>query len=100
MWYEFVPYCCGAMLINCAETCYAVIFEGLYGPFCCIYSMIVGLHKLDFDVLLFQVSLNCFACNIIYDVKHWSESTFGQICDILPECLNNGVLFCIRDRGC
>ncbi len=95
LWDEFIPYCRRTILIYCAETCDAVIFEGLNGPFSGISPVVMGLDELDFDVLLLQKFLYRLAGDIVYNVKDGFESPLGEVRDVVLESLNDGCLLCV-----
>ena len=88
------------MFIDCTESSYAVIFEGLDCPLSYVDTMIMGLNELDLHVLLFKVSLDRFARDIVNNVEHWPKSSLAQIRNVLLERLHNRLLLCIRNRGC
>ena len=62
-----------------------VVFESLYHTFCCIYTVIVRLYQLYYDVLILQVFLDCLGSYIANDVENCFEASFCKVCDILLE---------------
>ena len=66
-----------------------MIFEGLDCPLCGVYSVNVGLNKLEVNFFFLEKFFDGMGGDIINDVKLWAESTALEIFDILGECTNN-----------
>ena len=69
-----------------------MIFEGLDCPLCGVYSVIVGLDKLEFNFFFIENFFDCMGGDIILDVKLGAKSTAFEIFDIFGECIDDDVL--------
>ena len=69
-----------------------MVLESLYGPFGGVDSMVVGLNKLDFSILLLHEIFDRFGCLVVGDVECGFVPLGGEGFEYLFECLHDVIV--------
>ncbi len=69
LWSKFIPQLDGKIGVGCAKHANESIFEHLNCPLSGVDTMIMGLDKLEADLLRGKVGLDFFFCLIVHHVQ-------------------------------
>ena len=98
MFYQFAPQGKREVVVAGRQTYQKMIIECLDGSHCFIHAMIVWLHELDPNILLFKVSVDCLGRHIVQDVEAWFKPPLRQILYLGLEYSHHRFVFRILDE--
>ncbi len=81
----------------CGKDCDESILEHLDCPFCGIDTVVVGLNKLQFAIILLQELFNLFSGLIVHDVELKVETLLGELIKLLFVCLEYSFIVYSRE---